>query len=84
MGTLTFTVVETGQTTLTKTYTIADADIDKTVAAYQSAANVSINGLATRAQVLNYWTQTTIAAIKAQVQSAQTIPAVVPAEIVAT
>ena len=57
-GTITVQVVETGQTTQTKTYTVADADIDKIVAAYQSGANVSVNGTATRAQVLLYWITT--------------------------
>lgn len=55
MGTITVQVVEAGQTTATKNYTVADAQIDRLVAAYQSAANASINGSATRAQVLNYW-----------------------------
>lgn len=53
-GSITFQVVETGQTTATKTYAIPDAQIDRMVAAYQVAANASINGPATRAQVLNY------------------------------
>lgn len=53
-GTITFQVVQTGQTTATKNYTIPDAQIDRMVAAYQVAANASVNGTATRAQVLNY------------------------------
>lgn len=55
MATISLQVVETGQATSTKTYTIPDAQMDRIVTAYQSAANTSINGTATRAQVLNYW-----------------------------
>ncbi len=54
-GTITIQVVETGQTTATKTYTLPDSQIDRLVAAYQVAANASVNGTATRMQVLNYW-----------------------------
>lgn len=53
-GSITFQVVETGQTTATKTYSIPDAQIDRMVAAYQVAANASIGGAASRAQVLNF------------------------------
>lgn len=54
-GTISIQVTETGQTTLTKTYSIPDAQIDRLVAAYQVAANASVNAPATRTQVLNYW-----------------------------
>lgn len=57
-GTISIQVAEAGFATQTKTYTVADADIDKIVAAYQPGANVSVNGTATRAQVLLYWLQT--------------------------
>lgn len=57
MGSITFQVAETGQTTATKAYTVADADIDRMIAAYQSDANVSVNGTAARAQVLLYIAQ---------------------------
>lgn len=53
-GTITFQVVEAGQTTATKNYSIPDAQIDRMVAAYQVAANASIGAVASRAQVLNY------------------------------
>lgn len=53
-GTITFQVVEAGQTTATKNYAIPDAQIDRMVAAYQVAANASVGGAASRAQVLNY------------------------------
>lgn len=72
MGTLTFQVAETAQTTLTKAYTLPDAHIDRLVAAYQAAANVSISGTATRAQVLLYWTQVMISNTTQQVLSAET------------
>lgn len=49
MGTLSIQVTETGQTNLTKTYTIADSDIDKIVAAYTILASNALNasGLST-------------------------------------
>lgn len=53
-GTITFQVTETSQTTATKTYNIADAQIDRMVAAYQPAANLSVGGTASRTQVLNF------------------------------
>lgn len=56
-GSITFQVAEGGQPTLTKTYSLLDSEIDRLVAALQQAANTSINGTATRAQVLNYWVQ---------------------------
>ena len=55
MGTLTFQVIDAIDGTLSKSYTnFSDADITKWIATYQSAANTSVNGTATRAQVLNY------------------------------
>lgn len=81
-GTITIQVVEGGQTNATKTFTILDADIDRLVAAYQSLANVSINGTATRAQVLNYvvtqWMQSGVATVTA-FEAAKAITALVPA-----
>lgn len=84
-GSISIQVVETGQTTLTKTYsTIPDANIDRIVAAYQSAANTSVNGTATRAQVLNYWVTQfitkTIADVAASESNAaeQALPAIAP------
>lgn len=53
-GTITFQVTETSQTTATKTYNLPDSQIDRMVAAYQSAANLSVGGTASRAQVLNF------------------------------
>lgn len=55
MGTISIQVTETGFSNATKTYTVPDTHIDRIVAAYQIPANASVNGTATRAQVLNYW-----------------------------
>lgn len=82
-ATITITLTETAQPTVTKgPVTIADSDVDQIVAAYQSAANVSVNGTATRAQVLNYMVGTWFAGTVAIMQQAQTVPAVVPPAIV--
>ena len=81
MATIAITATETGQTTLTKTYTLADADMDIMVQAYQQLANISINGVATRAQVFNYLVGTWAAGIQNRVQQFKTQPAVVPAPI---
>lgn len=82
MATIAVTVTETGQTTLTRTLTLADADLDATIQAYQQAANTSINGTATRAQVLNYMFNVCIvAAMQQQVQTFKTVPAVTPPPI---
>lgn len=69
MGTISIHLVETGQTTLTKTFTLPDAQIDRLVLAYQSAGNTAINGTATRAQVLNAWANSLMASTVQQVSS---------------
>lgn len=76
MGTISFQVAQTGQTTLTKTYTIPDAHIDRLVAAYQTPANASINGTATRAQVLNFWVQGLMSETVQQVQNVENAAAI--------
>lgn len=53
-GTVSISVTNVANGTVTKTFTVPDADLVRRVAAYQSQANVSINGTATRLQVLNY------------------------------
>jgi len=54
MGTLTFQLTDTIDGTLTKSYTnFSDADMAKMFAAYQSTANIAVNGTATHAQVFN-------------------------------
>lgn len=55
MGTITITLVEGGQTNITRTYTISDAHIARARTALQQDANTAINGTATRAQVWNTW-----------------------------
>lgn len=82
MATIAITVTETSKPTLNKTYTLADADMNAVVDAFQSDANVSINGTASRAQVMNFimlnvWMND----LKIKTQSFQTVPAVVPAPI---
>ena len=85
-GTITVQIVETGQTTLTKQYTVPDADIDRIQAAYQQAGNTAVNGNATRAQVFQNWIQSlliapTIAAVSAyylQAEQAAVAPVVPP------
>lgn len=77
MATITATVVETGFANASKTYTLADADMDRVVAAYQQHGNVAVNGTATRAQVLAWvFDNVLIAALKAQVVLFNTVPAV--------
>jgi hypothetical protein len=84
MATITSSVNQANQTpqTVSKTYTLSDADMDAAVAAYQQGANTAINGTATRNQVLNYMFDTMIVkAMQAQVQAHQTTPPVVPPPI---
>lgn len=69
-GALTVQVVEGGQPNATKVVTLTDAEIDRIVSAFQGPANISVNGTATRAQVLNYWiTQTLLVSTVASVLS---------------
>lgn len=88
MGTITFQVAETGQTTATKTFTLPDTDIDRFVAAWQQEANIAINGTATRAQVLLTWANSVMDAGKAKVlafeRAAQQAALVAPTVISAT
>lgn len=81
MATISIQVSETGQTTLTKTFTISDNDLDLIVAAYQSDANGFLHSIATRAQVFNYITGLWADELKVKVQQFKTIPKVVPSPI---
>ena len=82
MATIASTVTQAGNPNASKTYTLADADMDKAIAAYQQGANTSINGTANRNQVLNYMFDTLIKnTIQSSVQSNETQPAVVPPPI---
>ena len=83
MATISFQVTETGQTTLSKTYTLADAQLDRLTAAYQSLGNVAVGGTATRAQVLQTWITGFIQSTVQFVQNAEqqtAIAAVPPAQ----
>lgn len=84
MATITISAVETGQTTLNKTYTLSDANMDDMVAAYQQDANIRFNGTATRAQVFLTITDGWAQEIKTKIQTFKTIPAVVPPPITVT
>lgn len=53
-GSITISVTNAANGTVTKTFTVPDAHLVRWVAAYQIAANASVNATATRAQVLNY------------------------------
>jgi hypothetical protein len=82
MATIAATVTQTGNPNASKTYTLADADMDKAIAAYQQGANTAINGTANRNQVLNYMFDLLIkSAIQTAVQSDQTVPASTPPPI---
>lgn len=84
-GSITIQVAQTGQPTVSKAYTIADTDIPRIIAAYQIAANASVNAPATRNQVLLYWIMNqlitpTIQAVQSSESQAaiQALPAVTP------
>lgn len=63
--------------TANKTYTMSDAEWDRIVAAYQSDANVSVNGTATYVQVLLYIFNTVlIAAMTAKAKSFEAAAAI--------
>lgn len=82
-GSLSFQIVATPGT-VTKTYTISDADVQRIVNAYQSGANSGVNGTATRLQVLQFWIQSLVAEtvttvnIYAQNAAVQALPPIVP------
>lgn len=63
-----------------KSFTVPDAQLARMIVAYQSAANIAVNGTATRGQVLNYiatkWMSDTTAYVLLQESaSAQTTAA---------
>lgn len=81
MATINIQVAQTGQTTLSKTYNMSDTDMDLMIEAYQQDANISVNGTASRAQVLNFITLEWMDQIKAEIQAHKTVPASVPPPI---
>lgn len=68
-GSISITVVQGGQSNVVKPYAVPDGDIDRIVAAYQSAANVDINGTATRLQVLQFITKQWMAELTRDVKT---------------
>ena len=90
MATIFVQVTETGFSQVQRTLTMADADMDAFVAAYNANASASLSTpgnpvTATRDQTLNYYFQKFIVdSIKAKVRTFQTTPPVVPPEIVIT
>lgn len=68
-GSVSIQITEAGFSNATKTYTIADSDIDRIIAAYQQPANIVVNGTATRGQVLLTWVQQFIDGTKTTVST---------------
>lgn len=82
MATIQATVVQTGSPTASKTFTLADTDMDKAVVAYQAAADKVVGSPATRNQVLSYmFDQLIKVQLQAAVRRSETIPPVVPPPI---
>jgi hypothetical protein len=84
VATITITAAGSGFNPPTKTFTLTDAVMQDLTDAYQSDANVSVNGTATRAQVLNYITETWKQQIKDKIKTFKTVPAVVPPDPIVT
>ena len=80
MATITITAVATSFSPPAKVFTMTDGVMTRIIAAYQSDANVSVNGTATSAQVMNYITNLWRDQIKAKVQQVETPAPVVPAQ----
>lgn len=59
-GSVTISVTNAANGTVSKTFTVPDAHIARWIATYQSDANTSVNAVATRNQVLNYIAVTTM------------------------
>lgn len=70
-GSIAFQVVRTGQSTVSRTFTMSDADVDRLVAAYQARANVAVNGTASRTQVIMFWFSSVMDATKQSVASTE-------------
>lgn len=76
MATISITAVATGFTPPSKVFNMTDQVMTDMISAYQSDANVSVNGTATPAQVMNYITTIWQAEIKAKIVQFKTVPAV--------
>lgn len=80
MATVTFTVVQDGFPDSSKEFLFnPDSELDRMIASYQSAANTSVNGTATRVEVLNFWVESIINAGTASTKSFETQQAVAEA-----
>lgn len=71
MGSIAFSVTDTAHGTVSKSYTVSDADIARMVAAYQNDANVNVNGTATRNQVLLYIAKTWLKEAQSKVSAVE-------------
>lgn len=67
-----------------RSLTIGDTDIDVVIQAFQSDANVAVNGTATRGQVVSYIAGQFAKFIQTKVQNFQKQPEVVPPPISVT
>lgn len=68
MGTITLSITgDVSVGTKTKTYTVADADINRLVAIWKTRANTVVNGTATVAQACVVWADSVIAQAKSDV-----------------
>lgn len=82
MATIQATVSQTGQSTASKTFTLADADMDKAIAAYQKLGDNVFGAPATRNQVLSVMFDRLIkTAIQDAVRNNETVPKTVPPPI---
>lgn len=77
MATITLSLAQTGFTTASKTWTLADSDVDKLLSAFTDLAPPS----ATRNQILLAWANYLSLMTKDKIQINQTVPAVIPAPI---
>lgn len=64
-GSIAITVTQGGQPTLTKTYTIPDADIDRIIATFQP----QISGTPTRTQIVQFWIDVLLGSTKLAVST---------------
>lgn len=82
MATIQATVTQTGNPNASKTFTLADTDMDKAIVAYQAGADRVVGGTATRNQVLSYmFDQLIKMQLQVAVRRSETIPPVVPPPI---
>lgn len=73
---ITITISITGNPDVSRTYSLSDADAARIPPAYQQGANISVNGTATRPQVLRYMIQTWIDGTREKITNFETNSAV--------